>query len=68
MGYDAPSDKPKWKTVSKELSEAHWNYIEGLLLTHGISKSVVETVAYHYTTAFQHGFEHGVEHMEELND
>jgi hypothetical protein len=65
QGNDAPSDKLKWKTVSKELSKAHWDYIEGLLLAHGISESVVDTVAYHYTTAFQHGFEHGVEYMEE---
>jgi len=44
---------------AKELAEAHWKYIESLLLTHGESLDTVSKIGFHYTTAMIHGYKHG---------
>jgi len=45
----------------EKLAWDHWNYIEGILRTQGIEVKQLETIKYHYTTAFIHGYKHGVE-------
>lgn len=41
------------------LASAHWDYIEGVLQTHGEDKEVIRKVRYHYLSAFEHGWKHG---------
>lgn len=48
------------ETVAQELAEKHWNYIENLLKRIK-DDEMVETIGFHYKTAFVHGFKHGVE-------
>lgn len=48
---------------SKELADAHWQYVEGVLekafgaCAHGR----MEEIGFHYKTAFEHGYKHGLE-------
>jgi hypothetical protein len=49
--------------VVKELADAHWNYIEDLLITHGEDSKVVEKIEFHYKAAMLHGWKHAYEHM-----
>lgn len=44
---------------AKELAEAHWKYIESLLLTHGESLDVVNKIGFHYVSSMVHGYKHG---------
>lgn len=45
----------------KELAEAHWQYIEGLLRVSEQSDCRIDFGAYIYKTAFEHGYKHAVE-------
>ena len=48
---------------AKELAEAHWSYVEKVLLT--TDPHVDVTVAkFHYISAFIHGFKHAYEELE----
>ena len=55
------------KTVARNLSEAHWNYIYDLLMRHDIDDDVIDIVDFHYRTAFEHGFGHGAEWQRSKN-
>jgi hypothetical protein len=46
---------------SKDLAEAHWSYIEKLLLTHGEPIENVEKIGFHYMSSMIHGYGHGHE-------
>ena len=52
---------------NKELAEAHWKYIEGLLDVSLIAEekydmdTVIAMVRYHYLTAWEHGAKHFAE-------
>jgi hypothetical protein len=53
---------------AKELAEAHWGYIKGLLEQHGESARTIELIGWHYKTSMVHGYGHGAEDKEnELN-
>jgi len=52
---------------NEKLAWDHWNYIEGVLRTQGIEVKQLETIKYHYTTAFIHGYKHGVEDSTNIN-
>ena len=41
--------------------DAHWHYIEKLLIAHGESGEIIKKIKFHYKTAFRHGWKHGVE-------
>lgn len=56
--------KKKKQPLAKELSQAHWSYIKGLLKTYGVSDEAIKQAEFHYITSFEHGFKHGVESME----
>lgn len=49
------------KGRGKELANAHWEYISGLLDAHGTPAGTIALIEYHYTTAFVHGYKHGQE-------
>ena len=42
----------------KELCQAHWEYVKGVL-EHAGTGGDIETIAYHYLTAMEHGYKHG---------
>lgn len=46
---------------AKELADAHWGYIESLLIAHGEPKETMPIVEFHYKAAFEHGYKHGIE-------
>ena len=52
-------------TRAKELAEAHWAYIRGILEAHGIEEKKIKEAAYHYPTAFVHGYKHAIEDIKE---
>ena len=52
------------KNRSKELSEAHWKYLQDLLRTHEVEEVNIKTIGFHYKSAFVHGYGHGVEDVE----
>ncbi len=45
-----------------EIAQAHWKYIEELLITYGIEENTVAKM--HYISAFVHGWKHGIEEVE----
>lgn len=49
------------KTRAKELADAHWEYVEGILKTHDISGTFIKVAKHHYLTAAVHFHGHGVE-------
>jgi len=59
------SDMIDKSTRAKELAEAHWGYVRGILEAHGIEEKKMKEVAYHYPTAFVHGYKHAIEDFEE---
>ena len=46
---------------SKELAQAHWDYLEAVLRTCLVEEKDVIRIGFHYRTAFEHGYKHGVE-------
>lgn len=50
--------------ISKDLAEAHWEYIKGVLLAHKVSPEIVNLCAFHYKAAFIHGWKHAKEDQE----
>lgn len=50
----SPSDK------AKNLASAHWEYVSGILATHGISVEQIDMIGFHYKTAMVHGYKHGL--------
>lgn len=53
--------KKEFDSKLKETLNAHWTYINGLLEVHGVKKSTLKKISYHYQTAFIHGYKHGFE-------
>lgn len=53
---------------AEQLAQAHWGYIEGLLLAHNLTQAEVDAAAYHYTTAFVHGYKHAMEDVKPWPD
>lgn len=51
---------PGATTITK-LADDHWRYVESVLVTHDVPKSVVSLLGFHYRTAFIHGYKHGQE-------
>lgn len=49
---------------AKELAEAHWEYVEGLLTAIGYSGNGILVAEYMYKTAFEHGWKHSLEGKE----
>ena len=48
---------------NEEVVEAHWDYIESLLVNHGEDTKIIAMVKFHYISAFIHGWKHGVEEV-----
>ena len=46
---------------AKEMAEAHWQYVESVLVAHTEVAHVIERCKLHYISAFIHGYKHGVE-------
>lgn len=47
---------------AEALANAHWSYVSALLARHGsFEDGELETIEFHYKTAFEHGFGHGHE-------
>jgi hypothetical protein len=44
-----------------KLIDAHWSYIEALLITHGQDDQTIKEIGFHYRTAFRHGYKHAKE-------
>lgn len=44
-----------------KLIDDHWSYIKELLLVHGHSDADINTISFHYKTAFKHGYKHAKE-------
>ena len=42
----------------REMAEAHWNYVEGVLIAHGVGVETRMACQYHYVEAFVHGWKH----------
>lgn len=52
-----------------ELAEAHWGYVSDLLNAHDLPARDIETIGFHYRSAFIHGYKHAVEDaMEAASD
>lgn len=49
------------KNRAKELAEAHWGYIYSVLEAHNVRDVEIETIGFHYKSAFIHGYGHGAE-------
>jgi len=47
-----------------EMIEEHWEYIKGVLATHGIDVEWIDVIGFHYKTAMKHGYKHGKEEYE----
>ena len=59
------TDKPdKYQNIIINIVNAHWQYISDLLTTHGTDRAMIETIEFHYKTAFIHGAGHMKELME----
>lgn len=54
-----------YKARAKELANAHWSYIEGLLLAHyGSVTPDIEVARFHYLSAAEHFYKHAIEDIE----
>ena len=63
------SDDKKKLDVSNgsELADQHWQYISNLLAVSMPQERfdmMIDSIAFHYRTAFLHGYKHGIEAME----
>jgi hypothetical protein len=56
----------KSKEELTSLINAHFSYIENLLLSHGESDIMIDLVKFHYCSAFEHGYKHAVQDFESL--
>jgi hypothetical protein len=59
-----PRNPPPPTAISEadRLALAHWSYVSDLLNRHGsFEDGELETIQFHYTTAFIHGYKHGLE-------
>lgn len=45
----------------KELVDAHWKYVKGVLQVHRTPPEIVSQIEYHYRTAMLHGYKHGAD-------
>lgn len=54
--------------LAKKLIEQHWNYVDRMLLMHGIEQRDRLLAEQHYTTAGLHFFKHAVEALLERDD
>lgn len=49
-----------------KLAEAHWNYVAGVLASHGASDRTIAICGHHYLTAFAHGYKHATEDIDDI--
>jgi hypothetical protein len=47
---------------ASELAEAHWKYVNSVLLLHGVTEREADIIGYHYRSAMIHGFKHGFDY------
>lgn len=65
------ANRPDWSaactelTEAERLAEAHWDYIDGIMIAHQQQDNVRNVCRYHYVTAFVHGYKHALEAVEE---
>jgi hypothetical protein len=45
--------------------EAHWDYVQRVLILHGEEPDNIAMIGFHYQSAFIHGVKHGVEGVSE---
>jgi len=50
---------------AKQLAREHWEYLCKVLKTHNAPTDAIDTIGFHYKTAFIHGFKHGIEYTED---
>jgi hypothetical protein len=53
-----------YTTRAKELAQAHWEYIRGILEAHLHGEGTIKMAGYHYLTSFEHGYKHALEDVE----
>lgn len=49
----------------EELANAHWSYVESVLIAHDVPMEIIYQCGFHYKTALIHGFKHGIEYERE---
>lgn len=49
---------------SETLAKDHWGYIKSLMETHRVDENTINTMGFHYVTAFVHGYKHAQEDMQ----
>ena len=54
--------------LAERMIEQHWNYVDRMLLTHGVEQCDRLLAEQHYTTAGLHFFKHAVEALLERDD
>ncbi len=57
----AESSKKAQANKDVVLANAHWSYIRGLLVAHGVIEEEVDIIGFHYKEAFKHGWKHAKE-------
>ena len=48
-------------TKLDRIIDDHWDYVAGVINAVECANISIETIEYHYKTAFEHGYKHGVE-------
>jgi len=56
-----PTCKTAPKNTATELADAHWSYVEELLMAHQVPAAMVDNAKFHYKSAFIHGYKHAME-------
>lgn len=51
----------KKQSTLERLVDAHWEYVESVLIAHGEEDEVIKKCEHHYRTAFIHGWKHAEE-------
>ena len=59
--YDCNGEGNRPSDPGRRLAGQHWEYLNNVLLIHGLEKSDINTIGYHYRTAFIHGYKHGLQ-------
>jgi len=63
-GRPVPESKSVPKNNATELADAHWSYVEELLMAHQVQAQKVDEAKFHYKSAFIHGYKHAMEEQE----
>lgn len=48
------------------MAKDHWEYVQGVMMVHGIDPITIDQCGSHYQDAFVHGYKHGVESTSSL--